>query len=237
VLEQIRELEGLIVEPAEVMWVEQLRGAIGAYRGEDVEELATRFYNASRSVDDAQYRATGADLLTNLRLLQERYDEAMRLADEMISVGLAGLAGAIYGATAAYLTGDLSAARRYLEAFASAPPGRVTAAHRAMMEAGVATLEGRPDDARNLFTRARDLAREAGAQLELASFGYAMALMPGLEPGLRAPAGLEAREILERVGATPLVERIDAALEAQPAASRTSTHRRTQGIRELAGEG
>ena len=236
-LEQIRDLETLLVEPAEVMWYEQISGAIGAYRGEDVEAHARRFYTESRGIDDGQHRATGADLLTLSCLLQERYDEVMRLADEMIGIGLAGVNGAIHGAIAAQLTGDLPAAQRYLEAFASAPPGRVTAAHRAMMEAGVAILEGRLDDARTHYARALSLAREAGAQLELATFGYIMALIPGLDPTDRSAAAAEAREIFEWLGATPLVERIDAALAAQPAAQRAPGQRRTEGVRELAGEG
>jgi class 3 adenylate cyclase/tetratricopeptide (TPR) repeat protein len=236
-LDQIRDLETLLVEPAEVMWYEQIRGAIGAYRGEDVEEQARRSYEESRGIDDGQHRATGADLITNVRLLQERYDEAMRLADEMIGIGIAGLNGTIYGAMAAHLSGDLASARRYLEAFEAVPPGRVTAANRAMMEAGVATLEGRLDDARSLYARARTIAREAGAQLELAMIGYTIALIPGLEPGDRAPAAAEASEIFERLGATPMVERIDVALATQPAVSRPSTPRRSEEVRELAGEG
>jgi tetratricopeptide (TPR) repeat protein len=236
-LEQTRDLEGLLVEPAEILWAEQIRGSIGAYRGDDVEEQAHRFYEESRTVDDAQYRATGADVITAVRVLQERYDEAMRFADEMIAEGLAGLNGAIYGGLAAQLTGDLPAARRYRDAFAAAPPGRVTSAHRATLQAGVATLEGRLEDARALYMRARDLAREAGAQLELANIGYVMALVPGLEPVDRAPAAAEAREIFERLGATPLVERIDAALAAQPGAPRASAQRRSEAVRELAGEG
>ena len=234
-LDQIRELEGLLVEPTEVMWYEQIRGAIGAFRGQDVEEHARRFYEESRDVDDPQYRATGADLLTNIRFLQGRYGEVIRLADEMVDIGFAGMNGAIYGSMAAHLSENLPAARRYLEAFAAAPPGRINAAHGAMMEAGVATLEGRIDDARTLYTRARDLAREAGAQLELAVYGYLMALVPGLEPADRAPAAAEAREIFERLGATPMVERIDAALATQQVAPRAPAHR-AEGVRELAGE-
>ena len=236
-MEQTRDLEGLLVEPAEIMWSEQIRGTIGAFRGEDVEVQARRFYEESRTVDDAQYRATGADVITTLRLLEGRYDEVMRLSDEMLGEGFAGLNGAIFGGLAAQLTGNLPAARRYRDAFATAPPGRVTSAHRATLEAGVATLEGRLDDARTLYTRARDLAREAGAQLELANIGYVMALMPGLEPADRAPAAAEAREIYDRLGATPMVERIDAAGAAEPAVSRPATQRRPAAVRELAGEG
>jgi class 3 adenylate cyclase/tetratricopeptide (TPR) repeat protein len=235
-VEMIEELEGLLVEPAEAMWLEHLRGSIAAYRGADVEALARRLHEEARTVDDAQYRATAAELLLIQLLVRDRLTELMKLVDEVLELGLPGATAAIYGAYAAIVTDDLPALRRYREAFAILPPGRLTVTNLLTMDAGIAALEGRTDEARALFARAQALAREIGALKELAMTNLTMVLMPGLDPADRAPAAAEAREIFERLGATPMVERIDAGLAAHAEAPRTST-RRTEGVRELAGEG
>ena len=74
--EQINELEGLLVEPAEALWLGHVRGTIAAYRGEDMEPLARRFHEESRLVDDPQYRATGAELLLIQLLVNGRSADA-----------------------------------------------------------------------------------------------------------------------------------------------------------------
>lgn len=236
VLEMIDELDGLLIEPADAMWLEHLRGTIAAYRGTDVEELARRLHAEAQSVDDVQYRATAAELLLIQLLIAGRHDELMTEVDDVLELGLPGATAAIYGAFAATASDDLPALRRYREAFAIVPPGRLTDTNRLTMDAGIAALEGRGDEARSLFARAQAVAREIGAIKELAMTDLTIVITPGLDAADRAVAAAEAREIFERVGATPMVERVDAALTARPASQRP-TARRAEGVRELAGEG
>jgi class 3 adenylate cyclase/tetratricopeptide (TPR) repeat protein len=235
-LAQLDELEGLIVEPGEVLWLEHLRGSIAAYRGEDVEALAHQLHEQSRSVDDAQYRATGAELLLIHLLVTDRYEALMRLVDEVLELGLSGATGAIYGAFAAAVTNDLPALRRYRDAFAIVPGGRMTETNQLTMAACIAALEGRTDDARASFARAQALARDIGALKELAMTDLTMVLVPGLEARDRVPAAEEARRIFGQLGARPFLDRIDAALVARPTTDDGTPRRQADHVRELAGE-
>ena len=235
-LAQLEELEGLIVEPGEVLWLEHLRGSIAAYRGEDVEALALQLHRESGSVDDPQYRATGAELLLIHLLVADRREELMRLVDEVLELGLPGVTAAIYGAQVAAVNGDLPALQRYRDAFAIVPRGRMTDANRLTMEASIAALEGRTDAARTSFARAQALTREIGALKELAMSDLIMIEVPGLEPRDRTPAVEEGLDIFGRLGATPFVERIHAALAAQTAAVQAPGRHQQLDVRELAGE-
>ncbi len=235
-LEQIEELEGLIVEPGEALWLGHLRGTIAAYRGVDMEPLARQFQEQSRVVDDLQYQATGAELLLIQLLVDGRHEELMALADEVLQLGLPGVTAAAYGAQAAALTGSLPDVRRYREAFEIVPSGRLTDCTKLTMDASIAALEGRTEEARALFAQARARAREIRALKELAMTDFIIALMPGLDRKDQVPAAAEAREIFERLGASPMIQRIDAALAAHPSDRRTAEPR-TDAVHEVAGEG
>jgi len=236
-LDQLQELDGLLVEPGDILWLDQMRGVIAAYRGEDVEELARRLREESRTVDDAQYRATGAEVLMVYLLVQGKWAELVSVVDEILQLGLSGVTSAIYGSHVAHWTGDVPMARRYLAAFSIAPPGRLTESNRDAMEAAIAALEGRIDVARAQFGRARSTAREIGAELQLAMINLTMVLVPGLEPSDRRSGAEEALEIFRRLGAQPFMDRIDEALASGASHPRPSSPARADGtVRELAGE-
>jgi len=106
-----------------------------------------------------------------------------------------------------------------LDGYKIARPGRRTDAVRSTVEAGIAMLEGRTPDARRLYadvlTRWQDLGLPtwlALCQLDIIETG-------ALEPAERRRAADEARGFFERVGARPFIERLDAALAREPAAT------------------
>ena len=94
--------------------------------------------------------------------------------------------------------------------------GPVVDMHRRTIQAGLAALEGRPEEALLAFREAlagwRDLGspwREALTAITLAT------LLDPADPDVRAAAEA-AREILVRLGATPFIARLDAALAGSP---------------------
>jgi class 3 adenylate cyclase/tetratricopeptide (TPR) repeat protein len=236
-LEHAAEMEELLVEPAESLWLDHLRGTIAAYRGEDVESLARELYEGSRLVDDAQYRATGTEVLLIKLMIDGRHEELIRLVDETLELGIPGVAAALYGARASAWSGDLPTLGRYLAAFDIAPPGGWAEANRLAMQASIASLEGHADEARASFHRARATARERGFQLQLAMIDLTIVLVPGLASADRAPAAEEALEIFGRLGVSPLIERVRAAIAHEPQLPEPAgERRRSDAVRELAGE-
>jgi hypothetical protein len=106
-----------------------------------------------------------------------------------------------------------------LEAHRIARPGRRTDAMRGTMEAGIAMLEGRPSDARRLYADALGRWQDLGLPTWLALCQLDIIETGALEPAERRRAADEARGFLERVGARPFIERLDAALAREPAAT------------------
>jgi class 3 adenylate cyclase/tetratricopeptide (TPR) repeat protein len=113
---------------------------------------------------------------------------------------------------AALWLGDAARARTALAAM-QAFRGRWMAATRLTGEAGIASLEGRYEAAAAAYARALEAWRELDSPLDLAMCGLDRASVRGAE----VPAGDEddeAREIFTRIGAVPLLARLDRAVEA-----------------------
>ena len=80
----------------------------------------------------------------------------------------------------------------------------------------MAAIEGRTDDALRLYRVALDGWRGMGVRLSLVFTELDMAiLLDPTEPEVKAAAD-EAREVLTRLRATPLLERLDAAMARSP---------------------
>jgi hypothetical protein len=91
--------------------------------------------------------------------------------------------------------------------------GRWMAAMRLSAEAGIAALEGRYDGAAEAYARAFEAWRALDSPLDLAMCGLDRAVARGA--GI--PSGSdddETREIFMRIGAVPLLARLDHAVEA-----------------------
>jgi class 3 adenylate cyclase/tetratricopeptide (TPR) repeat protein len=91
-------------------------------------------------------------------------------------------------------------------------------ARRASIRAGLAALDGRPSDALALYRDALRRFRDSGLPLDEAFTAIEMATL--LDPAEREVRGAAdaAREILIRLGATPFLARLDAAVSRQPEA-------------------
>ena len=120
--------------------------------------------------------------------------------------------------------GDLESVRGDLVALdATGVHGRVVEARRVTLRAGIAALEGRRPEAVTLYREALRAWRDMRLQWEEALAALDMAIVLGpTEPGVVAAAAA-AREIMERLGAQPFLERLDACMAgATPVASHPS---------------
>lgn len=99
-------------------------------------------------------------------------------------------------------------------AYEIAPSGRVTTADRLVMEAGIAALEGRRQDARRQYAEAQRTYRDLGAVLSLLLTDVDMVVTGSLEADERDAVAHEARTLAERLGTPPLMARLERALSA-----------------------
>jgi tetratricopeptide (TPR) repeat protein len=122
-----------------------------------------------------------------------------------------------YGARAALWSRDLAGARDDLATFdGTGLRGTVVEADRLTTRAGIATLEGRPDDALSLYREALRAWRALGLAWDEALCGIDMAtLLDPADPEVRAAAE-SAREILVRLEAAPFIARLDVAMARVP---------------------
>jgi hypothetical protein len=92
----------------------------------------------------------------------------------------------------------------------------VVEADRLTTRAGIAALEGRPDDALSLYREALRAWRALGLAWDEALCGIDMAtLLDPSDPDVRAAAE-SAREILVRLEAAPFIARLDVAMARVP---------------------
>ena len=103
-----------------------------------------------------------------------------------------------------------------LDAYSVARSGRRTEAVRATIEAGIAMLEGRTAEARQGYLDAQSRWHELGLPTWLALCQLDLLETGAMEPAERRRTADEARVFFERVGASPLIERLDAALARVP---------------------
>jgi hypothetical protein len=127
----------------------------------------------------------------------------------------------VLAARAALLDRDDASAAADLDALqVTGVHGIWTDACRTSIRAGLAALDGRPADAISLYRTALRGLDDAAVPFDQALTTIEMAtFLDPDDPDVRAAAG-SAREILTRLGAKPLLARLDAAMERQPAAAR-----------------
>ena len=137
---------------------------------------------------------------------------AQRLAGEAVRLDPVGInapvAVHLYGRSSLWL-GDLEGARSAL-ASGRALLGRWMTAVNGTLEAGIAALERRPDDAAETYAAAFDTWRALDDTLGLALAELDCVLLLGRDHPT-AVAGKEAGDIFTHLGALPLLERLEAA--------------------------
>jgi tetratricopeptide (TPR) repeat protein len=130
-----------------------------------------------------------------------------------------------YPARAALWDRDVDAVRADLaDLDASGVHGPALEAGRTTIRAGIAALEGRTGDALALYREALRAWRDLGLPWDEALCAVDMAtVLDPAEPEVRAAAET-AREILTRLGAKPILERMEAAMTRQPLAAGAPSH-------------
>jgi tetratricopeptide (TPR) repeat protein len=185
--------------------------AIRAARGETYADFLSE--PAPRLDEDPQSRAGWASVQASVALCEGRYREATTFALQSIdefpeavtpfsqaTVGRAGL-----------WSGDPAPARTALERL-DTRGGRALRAVRAELEAGIAALDGRIDEAGAAFAALQREQADLGIAFEGAlSRITAVAVLPPGTP-LAIQAANEARETLTRLRAVRLLERLDEVL-------------------------
>ncbi len=215
------------LEARERLWYDSFDLVIRAHRGESVTTEGDRLASFASGFDDVQYQLFPFWVLLHAALLDGRFADVIQLADKALSLGYQAAEAATFGARAAIWGGDAVTARRMLDAYRVARPGRRTDAMRATMDAGIAIVEGRTADARRGYADAQARWQDLGLATWLALCQLDAVETGALEPPERRRAAEEARVFFERVGAPRLIERLDGALARVPAATPPPNARRT----------
>jgi class 3 adenylate cyclase len=217
-MDALRANQEILVEPETRLMLGVFTILIRALRGEDVTVDADRLMQESQAFDDPHFMVTGPTALLVASLLRGDFAEAIRLGDRMFALGGIAAEAAPMVAHAAIWGGDLDAARRARGAFDLARTGRRNQALLEEMDAGIAMLEGRRSDARAAFAGAQRAFRELGVPFLLALCNLDIVITGAMEPDERRRAADEAREILTRLRAQPLLDRLNASVASEPVA-------------------
>ncbi len=186
---------------------------VPTYRGENVDRLLAEIEqligaSTDRQLGSALLNARGASALVHGRLADARAElhEAAELTPNDTDARL-------LAAHAALWSGDFAGAHVELTAIdTSGFRTPVVEARRVVIRAGLAAGEGNRAEALRLYRDALRRWRELGFVFDEALTGIDMALLLGpAEPEVRAAAAA-ASEILARLGARPLISRLEAAL-------------------------
>jgi hypothetical protein len=195
---------------------------VRAVQGEDVESECGELIALAGPMSDAQMRAgaeaTRAFVAFARDDLHTAYEASMRAAQ--IEPGYVGGA-ALQAARAALWLGDAALLRRAADFYRSAAlPGRVNRIGTITLDAGIAALEGRREDAVSAYREALREFRELGLVVAEADVGldFVTALGPSAPEALTAAE--ESRAIYARLGATKWLERLDALLAQEAGAPR-----------------
>ncbi len=218
VLELAAEIEAGDPGPVGLEGIHGMRAIVAAYRG-DAEEATRERTEADRVAPEqsrpefvASRLSDRAEIAALAGHLSEAYDGAMAAARMTHWLWSAAPA-----ARWALWMGDLDRTRSAMEIVrASVDRGRFAGAVRDELEAGLAAIEGRRDDAIAYYRSAGTTFRELDAPLDLGrcQLEYAILIGPD-EAGARAAAH-EASEVLERLGSRPLLARLEAGLTRWP---------------------
>jgi hypothetical protein len=214
-LELVEELEEADLVEFDVDSVYGTRAVVAAYRGQADEAARLRVAEEASFADVSRSEFLAGRHIEKAHILSLAGDLAGAFDEGMTGAGLAPYSQApVVAMRSALWLGDPERARRAHELLVAAiDRGRAIGAVHRSLGAGLAALEGRPGEAAAGYRAAASTLRALDATLDLAYCQLDHTILIGPDdPGGRA-AAVEAREILTRLGATALVERLDAALE------------------------
>jgi GNAT superfamily N-acetyltransferase len=217
----------LSVDPAFVAQIDAGLVVLDAYRGQDVGSRVADL-EALSPRNDPQARAGLADTLAHLAMARGDYPAVIQhIRDAVTDAGDAyGSVGRLLAGRARLWTGDVVEARAIVEQ-SSQPLGGYGQAGRLEILAGVAALEGRLDDAAEQFAATLRAYEELDLVFERALCQLTMvAVLPPSRHDASA-AAVEARAVLERLGAAPWLARLDELLAKATVGSRDTARSST----------
>jgi class 3 adenylate cyclase len=190
--------------------------ALRAVRGEPTAALLGELEELPASESDTAQASNVAWARAYIAFAEGRYEAVRseaRRAGELFSQGTA--EAHLLSARAALLSHDPLTARQDLMVVErTGRRGRAIDADRATVEAGLAALDGRRDEALALYRDSLRAWRDLGLVWDEALCATDMASLLGPADPEVSAAAERAREILVRLAARPLLERLDAALAA-----------------------
>jgi class 3 adenylate cyclase/tetratricopeptide (TPR) repeat protein len=183
-------------------------------RGEPIDEHLNEVMRLGAAIPSEDWHAVHLDPEANRALAQGKPADARRAWRRMVELDPSQANEFLYRAAVADLwTGDQATPARDLEELdATGVHGRVAAARRLSLEAGLAAFEGKTGEAVALYGEALSAWRELRIAWDEALTAMSMAKL--LDPSLPEVrrAAQNAREFLVRVRAAPFIEQLDAAL-------------------------
>ncbi len=201
------------VERVQKVWLTGNSLSIRASRGEDVSAAVAELDSMVEPNDDYDIKLPLLDTQANSAFATGDFAVAGKAWRDVAAMESDQAPASRYqAARSALWMRDLVAAREDLAAVdATGVHGRITEIRRATIRAGLAALEGRIAEAQTSYRECIRGWRDVGMGWDEALTGLDMALL--LDPKDAIPEiVLSTREILERLGAKPYVERLDAAL-------------------------
>jgi class 3 adenylate cyclase/tetratricopeptide (TPR) repeat protein len=187
---------------------------VPAYRGEDVAEELAEIERLVGAADDLSLQSQLYDARGNHALASGQLTEAFETLRQTAAANpsVYGTEALCLAARAALWMRDANGAAAQLAAM-DAMGFRTPSveARRATLRAGLAALDGRDDEALALYRDALRRWRDLRLATSEAMCGIDMATLLGPSDGEVAAVAASTRQILERLGATPLIARLDAA--------------------------
>ena len=208
--EAIGELVDAHPDGLDADWIASCRDGHTAWTGEPDVARAERLLAGALLQSDYQTELNTSGWLARCSFAAGRPEEALRLSETILRHADPGASFSDFAMVGRFAlhAGRIDVARRVLE-LAGSRFGGIFDHDLSTLRAGIAALEGHIPEALGLYRSALAGYRDAGCRFDVALTIFDMAALigPG-EPAVRS-AIPEGREILESLGARPLVERLD----------------------------
>jgi class 3 adenylate cyclase/tetratricopeptide (TPR) repeat protein len=200
------------------IWLIETELVLRAWRGEHIEVQAAELRDLYGRVAPDWREVGRSDMEACLRLADGRLAEARAAAHELARLSpLNAPTAFVVAARAAVWARDAAALREDLDAMdAIGLRGPVMRLRQSAFRAGLAALEGRPSEARALYAEAYRGLLDRGISFEAALVAIDMATVLGSDDPDAVTVMADARLVLERLGALPFLERLDAVERLDP---------------------
>ena len=195
----------------EAEWIASCRDSHTAWTGEPDTARAERLLAGARAENDYQTELNASGWLARCEFAAGRPAEALRRSEPFFRYAEPGSPVAEFSMVGRFALHDgrLDVARQVLE-LGGDRFGGVVDHDLSALRAGIAALESRVPEAVGLYRSALAGYRDAGCRFDVALTILDMAALIGPAEPAVGSAIPEGREILESLGARPLIERLDA---------------------------